>query len=114
MGVYYWEGLLSEGFLRLTFGGLIFERAYFGGGNFTVLLTEINFFFLNPIWQEADQLAIYKRCRGIAQGTTDNKSAASDQRQERIVYLSCQRGIGSEWRSQSDCSIYDRTLVDLY
>ena len=27
-----WEGLLLEGFLRLRFGGLIFGRAYFGGG----------------------------------------------------------------------------------
>ena len=26
---YIWEGLLSEGFLRLRFGGLIFGRAYF-------------------------------------------------------------------------------------
>ena len=42
---YIWEGLLSEGFLRLSFGGLIFGRTYFffwGGGrgayyrNFTV------------------------------------------------------------------------------
>ena len=38
---YIREGLLSEGFLRLRFGGLIFRRAYFGGGgayyrNFTV------------------------------------------------------------------------------
>ena len=43
---YNWEGLLSEGYLRLRFGGPIFERAYFffrgqwGGGayyqNFTV------------------------------------------------------------------------------
>ena len=39
---YIWEGLLSEGFLRLRFGGLIFGRVYFflGGGtycrNFTV------------------------------------------------------------------------------
>ena len=36
---YIWEGLLSEGFLRLRFGGLIFERTYFGGAyyrNFTV------------------------------------------------------------------------------
>ena len=31
MGLYL-EGLLSEGFLRLRFGGLIFGRAYFGGG----------------------------------------------------------------------------------
>ena len=29
---YNWEGLLSKGFLRLRFGGLIFRRAYFGGG----------------------------------------------------------------------------------
>ena len=29
---YIWEGLLSEGFLRLRFGGIIFRRAYFGGG----------------------------------------------------------------------------------
>ena len=29
---YIWEGLLSEGFLRLRFGGLIFGRAYFLGG----------------------------------------------------------------------------------
>ena len=31
---YIWEGLLSEGFLYLRFGGLIFGRAYFffGGG----------------------------------------------------------------------------------
>ena len=39
---YIREGLLSEGYLRLRFGGLIFGRAYFGGGgayyrNFTVL-----------------------------------------------------------------------------
>ena len=38
---YIREGLLSEGFLCLRFGGLIFGRAYFGGGgayyrNFTV------------------------------------------------------------------------------
>ena len=32
---YIWEGLLSEGFLCLRFGGLIFERAY--EQNFTVL-----------------------------------------------------------------------------
>ena len=31
---YIWEGLLSEGFLRLRFGGLIFGRAYYQ--NFTV------------------------------------------------------------------------------
>ena len=38
---YIWEGLLSEGFLRLRFGGLIFGRAYFGGAcyrNFTVVI----------------------------------------------------------------------------
>ena len=29
---YIWEGLLSEGFLRPRFGGLIFGRAYFLGG----------------------------------------------------------------------------------
>ena len=29
---YIREGLLSEGFLGLRFGGLIFGRAYFGGG----------------------------------------------------------------------------------
>ena len=31
---YIWEGLLSEGFLHLRFGGLILGRAYFflGGG----------------------------------------------------------------------------------
>ena len=29
---YIWEGLLSEGYLRLRFGGLIFGRTYFGGG----------------------------------------------------------------------------------
>ena len=29
---YIWEGLFSEGFLRLRFGGLIFGRAYFWGG----------------------------------------------------------------------------------
>ena len=29
---YTWEGLLSEGFLRLRFRGLIFARAYFFGG----------------------------------------------------------------------------------
>ena len=28
---YIWEGLLSEGFVRLIFGGLIFRRAYFWG-----------------------------------------------------------------------------------
>ena len=37
---YIREGLLTEGFLRLRFGGLIFGRAYFFGGayyrNFTV------------------------------------------------------------------------------
>ena len=26
---YIWEGLLSEGYLRLKFGGLIFGRAYY-------------------------------------------------------------------------------------
>ena len=37
------EGLLSEGYVRLRFGGLIFGRTYFGGGggayyrNFTIL-----------------------------------------------------------------------------
>ena len=30
--VYIREGLLSEGYLRLRFGGLIFGRTYFGGG----------------------------------------------------------------------------------
>ena len=38
---YIREGLLSEGFLRLRFGGLIFGRAYFSGAyyrNFTLLL----------------------------------------------------------------------------
>ena len=41
---YIWEGLLSEGCLRLRFGGLIFGRAYFflavgggGGGIFGIL-----------------------------------------------------------------------------
>ena len=29
---YIWEDLLSEGFVRLRFGGLIFGRAYFFGG----------------------------------------------------------------------------------
>ena len=29
---YIREGLLSEGYLRLRFGGLIFGRTYFGGG----------------------------------------------------------------------------------
>ena len=29
---YIWEGLLSEGFLRLRFGGLIFGRAYIWEG----------------------------------------------------------------------------------
>ena len=37
---YIWEGLSSEGFLRLRFGRLILGRAYFFGGayyrNFTV------------------------------------------------------------------------------
>ena len=36
---YIWEGLLSEGYLRLRCGGLIFRRAYFWGAyyqNFTV------------------------------------------------------------------------------
>ena len=28
---YIWEGLLSEGYLLLRFGGLIFGRAYFSG-----------------------------------------------------------------------------------
>ena len=44
---YIREGLLSEGFLRLRFGGLIFGRAYFWGAyyrNFTVLII-----FVNPI-----------------------------------------------------------------
>ena len=27
----------------------------------------------NPNWQEADQLAIYKRSRGVELGTTENK-----------------------------------------
>ena len=31
---YIREGLLSEGYLRLTFGGLIFGRAYFRKGLF--------------------------------------------------------------------------------
>ena len=42
---YIREGLLSEGYLHLRFGGLIFGRVYFGGGggrgayyrNFTVV-----------------------------------------------------------------------------
>ena len=29
---YIQEGLSSEGYLHLRFGGLIFRRAYFGGG----------------------------------------------------------------------------------
>ena len=36
---YIWEGLLSEGYLRLRFGRLIFGGAYFWGAyyrNFTV------------------------------------------------------------------------------
>ena len=35
---YIWEGLLSEGFLRLRFGGLIFGRAFFfwGGGGLII------------------------------------------------------------------------------
>ena len=35
---YIWEGLLSEGYLRLRFGGLIFGRAYFflGGGGLII------------------------------------------------------------------------------
>ena len=41
---YIREGLLSEGFLGLRFGGFIFERAYIFGGtyyrNFTVFLTD--------------------------------------------------------------------------
>ena len=44
------EGLLSDGYLCLRFGGLIFGRAYFGGGayywNFTVLL-DIYFDFVS-------------------------------------------------------------------
>ena len=39
---YIWEGLLSEGFLRLRFGGLIFGRAYF----LLLLLLFFFFFFL--------------------------------------------------------------------
>ena len=35
---YIWEGLLSEGFLRLRFGGLIFGRAYFWRGLFSDFL----------------------------------------------------------------------------
>ena len=38
---YIREGLLSEGFLILRFGGLIFGRANFGGG----LLSEFYFTF---------------------------------------------------------------------
>ena len=41
---YIREGLLSEGFLRLRFGELIFRRAYFWGAyyrNFTVFWSEI-------------------------------------------------------------------------
>ena len=34
---YIWEGLLSEGFVRLRFGGLIFGRAYFLGGLIGIL-----------------------------------------------------------------------------
>ena len=46
---YIREGLLSEGSLRLRFGGLIFGTAYFGGGgayyrNFTALLIPIVIF----------------------------------------------------------------------
>ena len=36
---YLWEGLLSEGCLRLSFGGLIFGRTYFfffGGGGLII------------------------------------------------------------------------------
>ena len=29
---YIWEGLLSEGYLHLRFGGLMFDRAFFSGG----------------------------------------------------------------------------------
>ena len=32
MGLYSGGGLLSEGYLRLRFGGLIFGRAFFWGG----------------------------------------------------------------------------------
>ena len=40
---YIWEGLLSEGYLRLKFGGLIFRRAFLGGG----LLSEFYGILLN-------------------------------------------------------------------
>ena len=35
---YIWESLLSEGFLRLRFGGLIFGRAFFFGGGGGVII----------------------------------------------------------------------------
>ena len=41
---YIWEGLLSEGYLRLRFGGFIFGRLIFGRA-YHLLLLLLNFFF---------------------------------------------------------------------
>ena len=51
---YIWEGLLSEGYLRLRFGGLIFGRAYISG----VLLSE----FYGIKFRTLNSLTIFPGC----------------------------------------------------
>ena len=49
-GAYIWEGLLSEGYLCLRFGGLIFGRAYF----WVSLLSE----FYGILWKKKAQKSV--------------------------------------------------------
>ena len=44
---YILEGLLSEGYLRLRFGGLIFGRTYFGGGGGGLIIGILRYFNSN-------------------------------------------------------------------
>ena len=54
---YIREGLLSEGYLRLRFGGLIFGRTYFGGGEGGGGAYYRNFAILNSILCFSDRMS---------------------------------------------------------
>ena len=56
---YIWEGLLSEGYLCLKFGGLIFGRAYFGEG----LLSE----FYGSSLTESGDCILHCVCKSVIQ-----------------------------------------------
>ena len=84
---YIWEGLLLEGFLRLTFGGLIFGRTYlffFGGGGVGIIIGILR--YVSMKWTVNDRSQLHSMlCSKKAKHLPSNFDHNKKYKQQQLV-----------------------------